>query len=109
MKKEDKKPFYSVKQIFQEHWNDYLKTHNPREIEKEEVEKMISCRGLQRGYFLFYCKPCNREILVPFGCNSRICSCCGKRYTDNWANMLSNKVMKGIDEMRILKRKIVQS
>jgi hypothetical protein len=90
------KNLFSVKQIFQEHWKDYLKAYNAREIEKEEVEKMLSCNGLERGYFLFYCKPCNREILVPFGCNSRICSCCGKRYTDNWANMLSNKVMKGI-------------
>jgi len=65
-------------------------------VEKKEVEKMLSCKGLERGYFLFYCTSCNKEIFVSFGCNSRICSCCGKRYMDNWADMLSNKVAKGI-------------
>ena len=92
----ERKTFLSVKRIFQEHWEEYLRTHNPREIGKKEVEKMLSCKGAERGYFIFYCKRCNKDIIVPFGCNSRICSCCGKRYTDKWADMLSKKVMKGI-------------
>jgi len=94
--KEGNKSFFSVKLIFQEHWNEYLKTHQVREVEKEEVEKMLSCKGAERGCFIFYCKHCDREIFVPFGCNSRICSCCGKRYADKWADMLSKKVAKGI-------------
>lgn len=94
--KENNKPFYSVKLIFQEHWNDYLKTHNPREIEIKEVEKMLSCKDEERGGFWCYCKRCDRYEFVPFGCNSRLCSCCGKRYTDQWSSMLADRLEKNI-------------
>ena len=90
------KPFYSVKLIFQEHWEDYLKTHKARDIERIEVEKMLSCKDANRGGFWYYCKNCNEYRFVPFGCNSRLCSCCGKRYSDQWASMLAEKLMKNI-------------
>jgi len=87
------KPFYSVKTILQNHWDDYLKTHEIRNIEKQEVEKMLSCKKLERGCFVYFCFSCLSYILMLFGCNSRLCSCCGKRYTDEWANKLSKKVL----------------
>lgn len=90
------KPFYSVKQIFQDHWEGYLKTHTVRDIEKKEVEKMLSCKDESRGGFEFYCKHCNEYVFVPFGCNSRLCSPCGKRYTDQWASMLADRLEKNI-------------
>ena len=96
-KKENKeKPFYSVKLIFQEHWKDYLKSHKVREIERIEVEKMLSCKDGSRGGFWFYCKNCKEYQFVPFGCNSRLCSCCGKRYTDQWSTMLADRLEKNI-------------
>jgi len=67
-----------------------------REIEKQEVEKMLSCRDRSRGGFWYYCKKCDRYEFVPFGCNSRLCSCCGKRYTDQWASMLAERLEKNI-------------
>jgi hypothetical protein len=94
--KENNKPFYSVKLIFQENWEEYLKTHEVREIERIEVEKMLSCKDGSRGGYWFYCKTCGEYQFVPFGCNSRLCSCCGKRYTDQWACMLSERLEKNI-------------
>lgn len=96
LEKENNKPFYSVKQVFEDHWEDYLKTHEVREIEKAEVEKMLSCKDRSRGGYWFYCKNCDEYQFVSFGCNSRLCSCCGKRYTDQWAIMLSEKLEKNI-------------
>ena len=90
------KPFYSVKHIFQEHWYSYKRTHKPRQVEIEEVEKMLSCKDESRGGFWFYCKKCNGYEFTPFGCNSRLCSCCGKRYTDQWASMLAERLEKNI-------------
>lgn len=87
------KTFLSVKQVFQDHWFDYKRTHNLRKVEIEEVEKMLSCK---QSCFVCYCKKCNRYEIVQLGCNSRLCSCCGKRYTDQWANRLADKVAKGI-------------
>ncbi len=87
---------FSVKLIFENHWKDYLKTNKVREVERKEVEKMLSCKGLQRGYFAYHCNNCGKNLIVPFGCNSRLCSCCGKRYTDKWAERLMKKVIKRI-------------
>ncbi|HDL02240.1 MAG TPA: hypothetical protein ENH20_00215, partial [Candidatus Pacearchaeota archaeon] len=84
---------YSVKQIFEDNWEDYLENNEVREVEKQEVEKTLSCKKLKRGCFLYFCVVCVRFVLVTFGCNSRICSCCGKRYSDKWANRLAKKIM----------------
>ena len=85
-----------MKQIFQDNWKEYLKTHNPRGIEIKEVEKMLSCKDENRGGFWYYCKNCNEYLFIPFGCNSRLCSCCGKRYTDQWASVLAERLEKNI-------------
>ena len=57
------------------------------------MEKMLSCR---QKCFVCYCKKCNNYEFVLLGCNSRLCSCCGKRHTDQWAERLANKVAKNI-------------
>ena len=88
---------FSVKLIFQEHWEDYKKTNPVREVELKEVENMLSCKGYERGYFIYHCPNCGKQITVPFGCNSRICSCCGKRHTDKWAENLTKKMIKGLN------------
>lgn len=93
---------FSVKQIFQNHFSDFLKTHEIREIEKQEVEKMLSCKGFSRGCFLYYCVTCLIHVLVPFGCNSRICSNCGKRYTDEWAEKLIRKIIPGVSHRHLV-------
>jgi hypothetical protein len=70
--------------------------YNPREIEIKEVEKMLSCKDGSRGGYWFYCNVCDEYQFVPFGCNSRLCSCCGKRYTDQWACILTERLQKNI-------------
>ena len=60
---------YSVRQTLKENWKSYLETHKSTSHQKEEVEKMIGCSKNS--------------------CNSRICSSCGKRYTDDWSSKLS--------------------
>jgi len=101
MKIEESKKF-SVKQIFQDHFFDFVKSRKIREVEKQEVEKMLSCKGFSRGCFLYQCLKCMIHVLVPFGCNSRICSNCGKRYSDEWAGRLINKIIPGISHRHLV-------
>ena len=91
----EEKPF-SVKEIFKDNWSSYLLVSKVRDIELKEVEKMLSCKGIERGCFVFHCNNCGKELIVPFGCNSRICSCCGKRHTDKWADKLTKKIIKNL-------------
>ena len=96
IKERTKKTFLFSKTNLPGAWEDYLGANKVREIERIEVEKMLSCKDESRGGFWYYCKNCNEYRFLPFGCNSRLCSCCGKRYADQWASMLAEKLEKNI-------------
>jgi hypothetical protein len=51
---------------------------------------MLSCKDESRGFFTYKCEHCGTIKIVHFGCNSRICSNCGKNHTDKWARSLQN-------------------
>lgn len=79
--------------MFSEHWETFKEAHKDelRPVEIEEVEKMLSCRDESKGFWTCYCKKCDKYYKVYLGCNSRLCSCCGKRYADKWAeNLVKN-------------------
>lgn len=85
----------SVKQIFthNHNWDRYCLIHGGEiRAVKREVEKMMSCKGPDRGYFVYQCPKCGEIIEKSLGCNSRLCSDCDKRYTDQWAKTLSRKM-----------------
>lgn len=84
----------SVKQILRVKWEIYKETHEIREIEEKEVEKALSCYGHDNGCFVYICKECGEYIFQSLGCNSRICSNCGKRHADRWAISLSKSMFK---------------
>ena len=63
---------------------------------------MLSCKSDERGCFVWYCKNCDEYHFERFGCNSRLCSPCGKRYADEWAERLSKKIAKNITYRHIV-------
>jgi len=75
-------------------WYYYIQTHNIRDVELKEVEKALGCYGQGNGCFVYWCSHCDTFIFQSLGCNSRICSCCGKRYADTWALALSKRMFK---------------
>ena len=87
---------FSVKGIFTDNrnWDRYYYFHRRevRPVEREEVEKMmgLGCKGPDRGCYVYHCPKCGEYHSISFGCNSRLCSDCGKRYTDQWAKRLSS-------------------
>lgn len=62
-----------------------------RSVEVNEVEKMLSCQDESRGYQIYHCPNCNEVRVVHFGCNSRVCTHCGKRFADQWAERVAGK------------------
>ena len=66
--------------------------HKLRPVEIEEVTKMLECRTEKCGFAEYYCSICNEPRTIYFGCNSRICSICGKSHTDRWAKSLSQNM-----------------
>ena len=92
----NKKPLITVKHILETCWHDYEINHEVEDYQKKEVVKSLNCYGDNNGYFVFYCKHCDKLVFQHYGCNSRLCSCCGKRYADQWASMLSERLEKNI-------------
>ena len=86
------KPTITVKRIFNDNgnWEQFSLDHKDvlRTVEIEEVNKMLLCKDKSRGYFTYRCECCGEFKTVYFGCNSRICTDCGKNYTDKWAKSL---------------------
>lgn len=85
----NKKSSVSVKQILSECWASYVSTHEVTDYQHREVDKALSCYDHNNGCFVYYCAKCDNWIFQSFGCNSRVCSCCGKRYADQWSYSLS--------------------
>ena len=50
---------------------------------------MLRCKDL--GYRMYCCSGCGEVKVVHFGCNSRVCTHCGKRFTDKWADNIARK------------------
>lgn len=72
---------YTVRKILQENWKNYLKEHKVTDYQRKEIEKAINCSK--------------------HSCNSRICSNCGKRYSDQWSNQLQKRLFP-IDHKHIV-------
>jgi len=85
---------FTVRDIFLDNhnWDVFRFQHREviRQVEVDEVEKMLHCKDGSRGFFIYYCPVCKEPRIVYFGCNSRLCSCCGKSYTDKWSRSLRN-------------------
>jgi len=84
----------TINHIFSDNrnWDVYRYRHRDelRYVEVAEVEKMLSCT--EHGYRLFECSGCGEIMVVHFGCNSRVCTHCGKRFTDQWADSIARKM-----------------
>ena len=63
-------------------------------MEEKEVEQALDCYGYENGRFVYSCKKCGAWIFQSLGCNSRICSNCGKRHAEQWAISLSKKMFQ---------------
>ena len=85
----------TINHIFSDNhnWDVYKFKHSDelREVEINEVEKMLQCQDDSRGYFLYHCPNCGNVKVIHLGCNSRVCTHCGKKYTDKWAGRLARR------------------
>lgn len=86
------KPSVTVKEILLSAWESYTSNHTVTDYQSREVGKALECYGHKNGCFVFSCKYCDGWVFQSLGCNSRICSCCGKRYTDQWSYSLTKSM-----------------
>jgi len=75
-------------------WEEFKKLYNAelRPVEIEEVEKMLNCGSQENGFATYICPHCGKQKVIPFSCKSRICTRCGKRHADEWAEKLNSEL-----------------
>ena len=87
----------SIQDIFHEHWNEFLQIHKNKTIRPsiiENVEKMINCHNLSKGFSFYECPNCQNFYIAPFTCKSRFCARCGAKYRNKIATNVSIKILK---------------
>jgi hypothetical protein len=84
----------TVKHIFEDNLNwaafRLAEKDNLCDVELQEVNKMLPCKDESREFFTNVCEHGKILKTVYFGCNSRICTNCGKNHTDKWAKSFKN-------------------
>lgn len=58
-----------------------------------EVEKMLKCCSPECGFATYICPHCGITKRIPFSCKSKLCSRCGKKHTDIWAQDVSERLL----------------
>ena len=82
-----------LKEIFRENWEKFVQKYTVRSVVKKEVEKMLSCRELNKGYKEYHCPECGEKRFVAFTCKSRLCTSCGKIATEEWIEELGREML----------------
>lgn len=58
-----------------------------------ETEKMLACCTPECGFAKYVCPHCGYIKTIPFSCKSKLCSRCGKKHTDIWSQIVSEKLL----------------
>lgn len=91
-------PKYTIKEILSDHWEDFAEVMENqgkplRQVITDEVEKVIYCQDISKGFSLYSCPKCYETKIVPFTCKSRFCNCCGAKYAKDRALSMSAKLL----------------
>jgi uncharacterized protein (DUF983 family) len=77
-------------------WDDYKVRYKDsiRSVEIENVERLRKCKTSKNGYKTYQCPKCGRKKYVPFTCKCRLCTSCGTKAANEWADEIHHKLLK---------------
>ena len=92
-----RKVIFHIKDIFKDHWNDFLNKYpnfNIRETIFYNVKRLLKCKNSALGFDVFKCKKCGKEKISFHTCKSRMCSSCGNKYNNERSTSIFSKLFK---------------
>lgn len=71
-------------------WDEYKEQYkiSIRTVEIECVERLRKCRKPMNGYKTYECPNCKKRKYVAFTCKCRLCTSCGTKMVNEWANKI---------------------
>ncbi len=82
-----------LQQIFKDNYEVIQYTLHPREVEMDNISRMINCGDPSYGGAMYICPQCGDMKFVPFTCKSRFCPSCGIKYAQERATSMSFKLI----------------
>jgi hypothetical protein len=87
---------YTIKEIFSRYWEEFCGRNSHKLIRPSitmNVERMIACHDLSKGYIFYECPTCENFHISGLSCHSRFCPTCGKVYRERRANEIAKKCL----------------
>jgi hypothetical protein len=77
-------------------WGDYKVRYKDsiRSVEIENVERLEKCKTPKNGYKTYQCPKCGTKKYVPFTCKCRLCTSCGTKAANEWADRIHHILLK---------------
>lgn len=91
----DKKVKFRIKDIFNDHWDNFVQAHKNitiRDVVFKNVNKVLKCKTWALGYTEYECPNCHKSLVVPNTCKSRFCSSCGNKYNEERSISIFSKL-----------------
>lgn len=92
-----RKVIFHIKDIFKDHWNNFLNEYpnfNIRETIFYNIKRLLKCKTSALGFDVFKCKKCGKEKILFHTCKSRMCSSCGNKYNNERSTSIFSKLFK---------------
>ena len=89
----------TIQEVFKDNWDEFKQwcssfNKSIRHSILINVEKMINCKDLSKGYIYYECPNCNNFHVQGLSCHSRFCVSCGKKYRDARANEIAKTCIR---------------
>jgi hypothetical protein len=85
---------YTIKQIFDDHWQLFLLAYphlTIRQAVRKNVDKILKCQTPALGFTIFFCEKCAAVKKVFHTCKSRFCNSCGIKYAKERTAAIASK------------------
>lgn len=82
-----------LQEIFEDNYEIIQFTLHPRDVEMENISKMIHCGDPSFGGAMYACPLCGNMKFVPFRCKSRFCPSCGIKYSQERSASMAFKLV----------------
>ena len=78
-----------LQKIFTDYYEEIQYTLHPRDVELDNIDRMIHCGDPSYGGVMYACPDCGHLKFVPFRCKSRFCPTCGIKYAQERATSMA--------------------
>lgn len=82
-----------LQRIFKDYYEIIQYTLHPRDVEMENISKMVHCGDPSFGGAMYVCSHCGNMKFVPFRCKSRFCPTCGVKYSQERSTNIAFKLV----------------